>query len=516
MDNRSEDPSNVSPPVYAAAANVPEIATEPAPLELDSVRCPKCDSELRKITVARGGKINCLQCGARFSPPAAAFEHGAPSTESGAAATPEKVLPGREPKSPAYWLLRIPAILGLIAGVIFTIAMAVAFWRNFNYFYAMTATRQFEELLVYSYVPLAFSGGFLALAWTQSLARIDTGLMHKAWKAGVVREPLPAPQGSSLPYIAPLGLVGGLMPVLALMLNPNEKDSVIFAALFGAVVFYFGFASEDLRQFFWRQQKLGAKYMNFKWGGQNPSGLGTRAFAAAFGCLALVFGWIALNSMEHSYQSSELLIAGFGFAICAALGVTAVVILRLWESAVETWAMAAASARHPGGFGSTVYPRWIAWMIRIPYIWAAYGAVYMACLCFSNDGPSSREIIPVCLSLLSGLALCVGFSALMWTVARWSASISWIFGADQKTPSKPGFSARLVRYTILYSLCQALALSFYFIQEFTRWGFRWQQVMVIPLLVGMIHYPTLWIATVAAEFLKVERQLSTTTVDADS
>ena len=515
MDSTSKEDPAQSTPVNpeAAPAQVSDVAAAPAQVLLESLRCPKCDAELRKVTIAIGGKVNCLQCGARFSPTVTTLENGAVAVDSGGAAT-EKALPNREPKSPGYWLLRIPGILGLIAGVVSTVVMAIALLhesRNVSFILA----------LQYSYAPLALAGGWLAVACTRSLARIDTSLMHRAWKARLVSEPLPAPHGSSLPFIAPLGLVGGLMPVVALMLDPDNSSGVFATALFGAVVFYFGFASEDVRQFCWRQEKLASKFSHYTWRGATAQRLVSTAFTAACGALGLVFAWFLLDAMgsRYGYRRDEIFRGALGLGICIAVGWTTRVLLRMWENAVENWALTASSSKKPGGFSTAVTTRsnstWIVWMRRIPLIWATYGAVWMMYLFATKGGPLRRETIPVGLILLSTLALSIGLSAMISTLARWSAAIDWVFDADQKTAPKPDLSAWLVRCTIVYSLCQALALSCYFFQDMTRFGFDWQEVTAIPLLIGMIQYPILWIATIIGEFLNVERQLSTTAQDVE-
>src|SRR4051812_48881518 len=76
----------------------------------DEIRCPACDAVLLKVEAAPGAKIRCLNCGIRFAPmPSSELQHSQP----GAARSP-----GREPKSPGYWLLRIPAVIALLAGII--------------------------------------------------------------------------------------------------------------------------------------------------------------------------------------------------------------------------------------------------------------------------------------------------------------------------------------------------------------------------------------------------------------
>jgi hypothetical protein len=130
-----------------------DTALPPAALP-DALPCPSCNATLRKPTVDPGGRIRCLNCGTRFTPPTA--QKNEPDA-------PPPPAPPPRPASPGYWLLRVVAIIACIAALILTpLIMYEAFWRsNFR-------PLRFDDLMALSYVPL-IPWGAVILATVQAL-----------------------------------------------------------------------------------------------------------------------------------------------------------------------------------------------------------------------------------------------------------------------------------------------------------------------------------------------------------
>ena len=116
--------------------------------------------------------------------------------------------------------------------------------------------------------------GFILIALFESFARIDKHAVRLAWHANLLRLPFPSSQRSesSLPYIAPLAICGGVLPAIVIRATHGDTNAAFIATAFGAPLFYFGFALDDLRQFIWRQEQLARECC--RGAGVNPNQIG--------------------------------------------------------------------------------------------------------------------------------------------------------------------------------------------------------------------------------------------------
>ncbi|MCY3021521.1 MAG: hypothetical protein NTW87_21110 [Planctomycetota bacterium] len=173
--------------------------------------CPACGAVLRNVRVEPGARVRCLNCGKRFAPEhgqdARATDHGRDAHATGA------------PRGAGYWLLRIPAAIVCAAGLVGTPLLMFTFIGALAVFRRGIRIEEFAGLL---YMPLLAWQGVVLVFLTASLARVDAGGVLAAWRAGIIKGSLPAMPGSSLPYIAPLAVTGGLLPVVVICVSEND------------------------------------------------------------------------------------------------------------------------------------------------------------------------------------------------------------------------------------------------------------------------------------------------------
>jgi hypothetical protein len=460
----------------------------------DEIRCPSCDAVLMKVEAAPGAKIRCPNCAHRFE--------SMPSVETGS--SPQQAAPGREPKSPGYWLLRIPAVIALLAGIIIPLIVAHNLYREI---FDTTVSRRvwrspnsLEFWMSYSYVPLTTVAGVLSFYLTRALARIDASMLHFAWRSGVLREPLPPVPGSSLPTIAPPAVLGGILPLFSEILMPGE---LVPCCVMGAALLYLGFALEDLRQFAWRQQLLAGRLNVLQIKIPTRSLFTGLAFAFAGG------GWglFCLAQASRRYSSDTALIF-IGLA-CGALGISLCVIGRAWDAAVGQW------------LGAERKPVSLPFIIRrvtaFPLFWAAYGVVWMLLSwMFADVNLRDNDFISWLFISVGCVALAVALSRTLAQVNRWRTTI------HSKIETADGAHASNARLSIwqqfvvwspwLLSIIEAGIMGTLLFEEvtgMTRWRteIEWRFLFALPIILGMVHYPAIWLATVVREFLLLERTL---------
>ncbi|MGD0093053.1 MAG: hypothetical protein ABSE73_24335 [Planctomycetota bacterium] len=224
---------------------------------LITANCPACGALLRNVQAAPGVSVRCLNCGRRFTPEPARSTGSLPVD----AHAPEGRAASSPPRSPGYWLLRIPAAVASLASlaivpyILYEIAKPfILYGTKFSGF-----RRPLEALTLGAYVPLVAWSAWALLFLARALARVDSGVTYVAWRAGALNRPLPAAPGSSLPYIAPVAALGGVGVPLTIAAGNGGSDSLWITFLLGVcggTGFYLGFMLEDVRQFCWRQEQL--------------------------------------------------------------------------------------------------------------------------------------------------------------------------------------------------------------------------------------------------------------------
>lgn len=509
----------------AVAGTAPLASVAPpapiTPPELTTLKCPSCEATLQKVSITPGVKINCLHCGAKFFPPNATG-----ATDDGESAVGELAAPAvREPKSPGYWLLRIPAAIALFAGLFITALIA---WDQRH----LHGADRLDFWWGASYVPLIALAGTFAFLWSRSLARIDVGWTHRFWKKGLLREPLPPMPGSSLPYIAPLAVVGGFYPVFCFAFGHTVVDEggpVLIGGLFGGLLFLLGFMAEDIRQFAWRERATAEKIAPpTELDRHRPYGSKVYAYtgiacAAGFGGLALLTAYSACDYWQRNIgyryeswalnQTRMMICMSLAFAACA---ITGFLLCRDWDRAVASWLrVAAKSSRQSGNphfYAHDPPARGLSALAGgLPVGWAIYGIIWLIASACANSYESFRE--PgrwLLLATPSCLGATAWFSRLIVQVSRWRQAKQTACATllKEKTPAEnprvPGWPGMIVRLTLLLLLCEAALMSILLIKECFSYRNRWEEFFAIPLILGIVHYPTLWIATLVSEFLAME------------
>ncbi|HYG77082.1 MAG TPA: hypothetical protein VEK08_18905 [Planctomycetota bacterium] len=306
-----------------------------------SIECPACGAVLRNVSAEQS--LRCLNCGKRIT---------AQREEA-----PAEVIAAR-PQSPGYWLLRIPATILLIA----TSALAaVIVWNELPLLIQSTSLRRINEFLYVALLP--FTGAALHLI-ARAFNRLDAASVYWAWKRGCIRDALPAPEGSSLPFIAPLAVSGGLTPIIVLTVSGNtEARVVVIAGIFGALGVMAGFALEDLRQFCSRQLALAraccahSRIIISEIELRRHARIGAATLAVTSGCMGLCAFATAWRMLRWTGWSPDWLIfLSVGFLLCAA-SYSFYRVNLLWNEAVTCWRMA---AKNPLGSAAGL-PLGISW-----------------------------------------------------------------------------------------------------------------------------------------------------------
>jgi len=521
------DTSNPLAPPQSTLAHVPPSA--PTPITLESVSCPSCEAVLRNIRVEAGATLRCLNCGKRFAPILPGSTESQPILAGGVAGTTAE--PVREPGSVGYWLLRIPAIL-LFAGASVVTAMIVFFnLRTFN--------ARFDAVVLCSYVPLIpWAGAFLFLI-TRSLARLDAGGIRCTWKSGALKSAIPPVPGSSLPYVAPIAIAGGILPVICVRADPDAIETAIIGTLFGGVLFYIGFALEDLRQFIWRQEYLaracckdyGIDDSPIRYGnGVSWSGVSLTVAVASFGAGVIMMSLRQMQWRPAWRQALLPLYIGVGLI---AISYSLNKLSRDWDRAIRWWQL----ARWAGKFKavgvdvveklksnlSPWEPNWtpppvdhdLSSAMRpatwVPRLWVAWGVVWMASLLIRDAPSNSIEFFGVMFFCLFGAGLAFWLSFFLPQLARWSGaqkSIWMLRGAFSKT----GGSAKHWMFwsALIFAGIEAMLFGILMINQWSNWSrWRFEEIALFPLLMVMIHYPIIWLAMTLREMMELESSCGT-------
>jgi hypothetical protein len=214
-----------------------------------TVNCPQCQQKIINASPGGDGFFHCSGCGNRF---------GDPAENTGSVLTSEQhpEPSGRPPEQTSYGLL------------------SVTLWLLFIYLLAATGfefwSMQGNSSLLSNMNSILRNGTFLLMAFLGILtviefSKLDSRAAWIAWRCGALKEPLADPAGSSLRYILPLSVFGGITIIFASqgITNPqlNNDGSLIrigTATAGGIALFLAGLACGELRRFFWRMSTIGA------------------------------------------------------------------------------------------------------------------------------------------------------------------------------------------------------------------------------------------------------------------
>jgi hypothetical protein len=493
---------------------------------IESVTCPSCDAVLRNVSVQPGATVRCLNCGKKFTPAGAS---AAPDAAAINAPAQSKAPLGREPRAAGYWLLRIPAILYL-TGTLFGFAIMIL---NAS---SVIPFSGFQNLIWLSYWPLIPAAGTLVFLLTRSMARIDASGVFLAWRSGVISDSLPPVTGSSLPYIAPLAITGGALPIFCIRAFPDDSGAAVVGAIYGALLFYAGFALEDVRQFIWRQETLAKKSCERM--GVDTSLINEHEIVGGTGLLlggvfvsaAIVILSIVFESYSWRSNNREAVLPIFLAIGIGVISVSMTILGMAWDRAVAWWQLAAGIAdKLQSGDEPIRYiknnmyiwekvvnklPDGMRRMVLAPIIWTLCGAIWMSLMVLSNEiRVRGWEMSVMLFSCIGGACLACWMARFLAQLARWRRVQEKVWRHFQLS-SKPVKAATNPFYMTVVSGIAILAFiecglfSIFIADNVLRFGRFNLETIGLPLLLFMMHYPTLWFAVVLRQALSLETFLA--------
>jgi hypothetical protein len=396
-----------------------------------AVHCPSCRQKILKATPNAENKIRCGACGESFVCPPPSPETAGPQADElvlqphdsgmeaapvAAAAKPELPPLGREPASASYGLLAglgwAVAAYALIAGGE-SISQSLQRMIDSRSRSSLSSSIDYSSLLLESLGFIEYSLlGVLIVYVAGCLARIDRRASWMAWRSAALTRPMREPPGSSLPFILPFCVSGGVWVIISMGLASQAQtgresmtggvfyNSGLLAAGLGVLVFLIGLGCGELRRFFWRVEQFGRLLPDRKRGGELSIGEPRRTYAApsfnssnkmllvtVLACL--VYGVIFWNMYEprsafsggrrfsdRSDESFDLRFFSEAFAFflfCVGGCYTIYRLSRLWNAMLSAWERARASigcATEPV-FGAGAAARYsalasvIAWIVLV-------------------------------------------------------------------------------------------------------------------------------------------------------
>jgi hypothetical protein len=357
---------------------------------------------------------------------------------------------------------------------------------------------------------------------SSDLARNDRGAVTLAFRSGIIAGPLPAVPGSSLPYVGPIAVAGGLLPVAMLAANPKDVAGALAGTIGGAALFYTGFALEDVRQFCWRQRYISSACFKARGCVVAPQGrfgsLATWLLAGTGALAALAITMFAIDAMTRRYGYYSY----FGddyvwrhcttmlYSVLAIAGATASLWLLgwSWDGAVAWWN---ASVKRPGI--PSISGMW--WFCAVPWLWVVCGVGWIVMMCCIHGGPGRGwEGAGVFSMFGAGGLFAAWLGAFLWRVHCWRTAQE-LFWSAQRTTGDGSPDGRATTWwhvaltwgAVALAVVQACIFGLWFLSEVLRFGGRGrlEEVMGLPLLIVLMHYPVMWVAMLLREVLLVER-----------
>lgn len=360
-----------------------------------------------KATPSEDNHIRCSACGRSFevalavvTPPALAAAEAPRALEPAAAAAasspPAAQAPAAKPKTiPPLGPEPAPASYGLMNNAAWTILLATVAYVGIRFFLTTRGDpsmcsdgvwRQAGSICGWialglsSMVELLLGGVLVAL--TGCATRLDRRASWLAWRSGSLDKPLSQPPGSSLPFLVPFCVSGGLMAILGLTYalgeDPGPDPLEGFGGAWnvtvgGGVLFLLGLACSEIRRFLWRMGELARKLVVRTRGGETSLGEApkihfhpTKSASAAYLLIStlflmLAFGgwarfrlepWFAVHQMADNPFEDAAFLQMFGLASGAFIAVvggtyTLLRLSRLWSEMLYRWEWAAATVNGP-------------------------------------------------------------------------------------------------------------------------------------------------------------------------
>lgn len=545
------DTIGVLPRVTDSELPAPEFRAPPVPTAVTDVRCPHCEAELRNAQVEAGQALRCLNCGKRFVPLPIITASGEVSH------SPREYRGPRDIKTPGYWLLRAPAAIACFVACATCLMILVS--------YAQSASRvRFRDLAFLSYVFLLPVGGFLLLWITQMMAKVDAGMAALLERQKPGSADLPPMSGSSLPYILPLAVCGGIAPILSFSMTTNSDEMIVFS-ICGVALFFVAFALEDVRQFLWRQREFRARlsgtsqpqtttntwsilalsgvlfamacvgaFMRFR-NNDAPfllmSSVGLLAAAYSLGRLDSMFIRVARTRSGDESNSSvrtPFFLESRFFWIVTCFGILFFYLIghyaekRMERSAEELYfifgglmlgpilGLAAFLIRYRVYAVCSKWPLFTRWMAMFPIAWATLGVTFFIAMWIDKGlyGDFLELGIGFLLSA-SAVFVSIWISDFLVSMMYWRRELERAANiSSDSLPLRP-YQSRFIAATILMVGVQALVISLELFGSIGRWGgIRLEEIFLAPLALGLFHYPTLWFLAQLRELWHAHTALS--------
>lgn len=431
------------------------------------VECPSCGTPLRNAQPGPDAHIRCPNCGKRFAVAAPASPGEAPAASSASA---PGVPPGREPAAGSYGLVLASCTL-LLAGLLAAGLPLIyrALWVPSFRFGAVQGVASYLYYLGAGFgLPLL---GFACVRAARQFAPADGLAVRVAWRLGAMAEPLPPLKGSSLPYILPFGVSGGLMLLMSLVtvagggFRGDEWYTVGGMVLASLLLLFFGLSLGDARRFLWRMEQTALRLCT-QAGQPLPPPLPFALRALPWIWRTGVFVMLAIVAKQISawrffvrkdvavYLALALLLVGGAYSM-AHIARDAARTLAAWIHALH--AKVPAAALFEAWRRDRLRPGWAGFAAAVCYAWTLAGlftfltalaASLMPSAGFGWSGSdfelSDALILPGCLfalfvaSLLNALQFLHGLlaawhgprpqAALAAKAVRWPAPAALVFG----------------------------------------------------------------------------------------
>ena len=443
--------------------------------------CPGCGTRLRNVEAGADGQVLCLNCGRRFRLGQAGV---LPVTAHAEEAR-------KPPQAASYGLF---SLFGRAAGI--AVLAGGVFGAG-----SVMARQEIGLGLVVLAVGLACAGlgGFVCEVLGKTPERLELLLIQVTGKLGALPDSLAPAPASSLPFILPFMLLGGVLIVLAsslmsgltLAFPSGEGDSLAACLLWvaGLLLFLCGLAMGDAQRFFQRGALLGTAV------GRKVGGAG-KPRSSAVHYLALAAMWLFAAAVPLSwtvfvprYVVSEQLL----FTVpLACLCYTLYRVSRLAAEAVGVWE-AATERLAPG------WTRETPWQSH----WGTDFAVGVAYFCaFGIAWTPAFDEIPVAVTCF-GLCLMGVWLGRMLLLARRAerAAERLALQLSPAIPGGPGQDARAkVRASWAFTALSVSAAVFFLVLCATWWrSYSWREPMLTALVVC---YPMLWLAALSASLAR--------------
>lgn len=402
-------------------------------MEVTSVDCPECKQKILN-PVAVDDKLRCGGCGHVF-----ALENKPPGLDGNAPTPPEKQRPvlGKEPASGTYGLLFV------LAWAMVVVSLITFGWQLYGVLVLtnaqIAAASSFgpsHSLLIQGILSLVRNTmcALAGICFVSFFERLDASATWLAWRSGAQAEAIGNPPGSSLPYILPWTVSGGVLVVMGMVeaisqsADPeNSPAALIFGGTMatlaaGSLLFMMGLGCGELRRFFWRMAQLGKPLPKRNRGTEAGIGEPLRVHGGIFRSNAPVFVLIgmpllltALGVMVWMYFEfygalirtavTGRTVVTLGGALLAILGGTFTMykLSNLWGDLLYHWEFSAASIEHK----KLLRSGWKASQGFVIIAWTVGGLIILTqvilFLTATTDLPASVKTLSLCASALTTL-----------------------------------------------------------------------------------------------------------------